>query len=526
MCSGTDTINEAVCPGRDFYMMITELSLQNLPGADQKLGAIFQAFDDLLFVLDSDGTILDYKAGNVTQLYTPPEKFLMRKMQNILPSEIGARIDGALHKIRSGSKVSLIEYFLLTSAGKRWYESRLVALPNNQIIMIVRDITRYKRSEEKIIRQYGQLSALRSIDLAIASDLDLKPVLSMILDHVRMQLNVNAASILLLDPQTQMLEFAAGAGFFTSALQHTRLQIGEEYAGKAVLERQVLYIPNLKSRQTSFLRSPFLNQENFTAYYAVPLIARGQSVGVLEIFHRSPLEADQDWLNYMEALAGQAAIAIDNAMLFQHIQRSNEELTLAYDKVIEGWSHALDLRNKETEEHSRRVTELTVKLAERIGISQPELTHIRRGAILHDIGKVAIPDNILLKPGPLTDEEWVVMRRHPQIAVDLLKPIDHLAPALDIPRSHHEKWNGEGYPDRLEGEDIPLAARIFAIVDVYDALTSDRPYRRAWLQAEAIQHITEQSGIHFDPHVVPVFIEMMDHQARYNTPHEQEGERG
>ena len=489
--------------------MITGISLQTLPDSDQRLDAIFHAFNDLLFILDSDGTILDYRAGDASHLYVPPEKFLQRKMQDILPPEVGRKIADVLSKLRAGSRVIFMEYFLRTPSGRCWYESRLVSLSNGQNIMLVRDITKYKRSEEKIKRQFGQLAALRSIDLAINSDLDLTPTLSIILDHVRVQLNVDAASILLFDPNTQLLEFAAGTGFQTEALQHTRLRVGEAYAGKAVLDQKAFHIPNLKSSQTGFLRSPLLAQENFIAYYAVPLIAKGQAVGALEIFHRTLLEADDDWLNYMDMLAGQAAIAIDNARLFQSLQTSNHELTLAYDKTIEGWSRAINLRDKETEEHSRRVTELTCKLAIQMGIEQPELAHICRGAMLHDIGKVAIPDNILLKPGPLNDEEWVTMRRHPLIAVDLLSSIEHLVPALDIPRSHHEKWNGMGYPDQLAGEEIPLAARLFAVVDVYDALTSDRPYRSAWTQTETMKYIVDQSEIHFDPHVVQAFIEMM-----------------
>ena len=490
--------------------MITEFSLQNLPDSSQRLDAIFHAFNDLLFILDSNGNILDYKTGDMSYLHTPPENFLGRRMQDVLPPEVGRKITDVLSKLRAGSKVSFIEYFLHTPSGKCWYESRLVSLSNGQNIMLVRDITKYKMSEIKIKHQFDQLAALRFIDLAITSDSDLTPTLSVILDHARAQLNIDAASILLFDPHTQLLEFAAGAGFKTSALQHTRLRVGEEFAGKAVLEQKVFHIPNLKSHHTAFLRSPFLAQENFIAYYALPLIARGQVAGVLEIFHRALIDADEDWLNYMDMLAGQAAIAIDNAMLFKNLQLSNAELTLAYDKTIEGWSRALDLRDKETEGHSRRVTAMTYKLASQMGIKQPELAHICRGAMLHDIGKVAIPDNILLKPGPLNDEEWTIMRRHPLIAVELLTSIEHLVPALDIPRSHHEKWNGTGYPDHLAGEDIPLAARLFSIVDVYDALTSDRPYRPAWSRAETMKYISDQSGTHFDPHVVPVFIEMMN----------------
>jgi HD-GYP domain-containing protein (c-di-GMP phosphodiesterase class II) len=491
-------------------MMITEPSLQNLPDVDQRLDALFQAFYDLLFVLDPDGTILDYKANDTTHLYVPPTKFMWRKMQDILPPDVGRMISNAIRDLRSGSKVIFIEYFLHTILGGCWYESRLVPLANGQSIMFVRDITKYKESELKIKRQFDQLDALRSIDLAITSSLDLNLTLSVILDHVRTQLNIDAASILLLDPHTQLLEFAAGAGFKTSALKHTRLRIGEEYAGKAVLERRILHIANLKSRQTDFLRSLPFSKENFIAYYAVPLIAKGQAVGVLEIFHRAPLDADQDWLNFMETLAGQAAIAIDNAMLFKNLQTSNHELTLAYDKTIEGWSRALDLRDKETEGHSRRVAEMTIKLAGKMNVPQPELVHIRRGAILHDIGKVAIPDIILLKAGALNDEEWNIMRRHPLIAVELLTSISHLEPALAIPRSHHEKWNGTGYPDHLAGKNIPMAARLFAVVDVYDALTSDRPYRKAWSRTDAMKYIRDQAGVHFDPQVVPAFIEMMN----------------
>jgi HD-GYP domain-containing protein (c-di-GMP phosphodiesterase class II) len=231
-------------------------------------------------------------------------------------------------------------------------------------------------------------------------------------------------------------------------------------------------------------------------------------LGVIEFFHRSSLHPDPDWLEFLGTIAGQAAIAIDNAMMFKDLQRSNLELSLAYDATIEGLSRALDLRDQETEEHTQRVTDLTVKLALRLGISSAEIIHLRRGAVLHDIGKVAIPDRILFKPGPLADDEWKIMRRHPGIAVDLLSPVSYLKPALDIPHWHHEKWDGTGYPDRLGGEDIPFAARMFALVDVYDALTSDRPYRGAWSKEETLHHISEQAGSHFDPRLVPEFLDL------------------
>jgi putative nucleotidyltransferase with HDIG domain len=242
----------------------------------------------------------------------------------------------------------------------------------------------------------------------------------------------------------------------------------------------------------------------------VPLIAKGSIKGVLEVFHRVPLEPDEEWLGFLHTLAEQAAIAIDNATLFENLQRSNTDLTLAYDTTLEGWSAALDLRDKETEGHTQRVTAITVKLAEAMGFTPQELIPVRRGALLHDIGKMGVPDRILHKPDKLTDEEWQIMRMHPIHAYQLLKPITYLGSAVDIPYGHHEKWDGTGYPRGLKGEEIPLSARLFAVVDIYDALTSDRPYRKSWTSEKTLDYIRELSGNHLDPQVVEAFLKMFE----------------
>lgn len=186
------------------------------------------------------------------------------------------------------------------------------------------------------------------------------------------------------------------------------------------------------------------------------------------------------------------------------------ELFNAYDSTIEGWSRALDLRDKETEGHTQRVTKMTMKLTHAAGMTEAELVHVRRGALLHDIGKMGVPDNILLKPDKLTDEEWVAMRKHPIFAFELLSPIVYLRPALDIPYCHHEKWDGSGYPRGLKGEQIPLVARLFAVIDVWDALRSDRPYRQGWSKEKVIEHIKSLSGTHFEPKAVELFLKMMN----------------
>jgi PAS domain S-box-containing protein len=191
----------------------------------------------------------------------------------------------------------------------------------------------------------------------------------------------------------------------------------------------------------------------------------------------------------------------------QQIQALHFELLVAYDETLEGWSRALNLRDPNTDGHSRRVVDMTVNLAREVGIAESELIHVRRGAILHDIGKMGIPDHILLKPEPLTEEEWRIMRLHPVFAHEMLSKIPFLRPSLDIPYSHHEKWDGSGYPRGLKATEIPLAARVFAVVDALDALTSDRSYRVAWKREDALLHIHDQAGRQFDPDIVEIFLE-------------------
>jgi putative two-component system response regulator len=191
------------------------------------------------------------------------------------------------------------------------------------------------------------------------------------------------------------------------------------------------------------------------------------------------------------------------------LQAANKQLLAAYEATIEGWSHAMDLRDRETEGHSRRVANLTVELAQAVGMSEDGILHLRRGALLHDLGKIGVPDSILHKRATLTDQEWAIMRKHPQFAHDMLYPIEYLRPALDIPYSHHEKWDGTGYPRGVQGEEIPLAARLFAVIDVWDALISDRPYRPAWSETDALTYIRDQSGRHFDPKSVDLFFDVI-----------------
>jgi response regulator RpfG family c-di-GMP phosphodiesterase len=361
------------------------------------------------------------------------------------------------------------------------------------------------RMFEQTQQRVQRLSVLHAIDMTVSSSLSISITLNLILDQIVSQLNITAADVLAYNSQAHLLEFAAGRGFRNDKVKRTRFRLGQSFPGNAVLERKAVSIMDLSS-EPAFVQLHTLEQERVSSYFAVPLVAKGQIKGVLELFHKEPILSDPELRDFFESLAAQTAIAMDNSELFEGLKRSNLELTRAYDAVIESWAHSLALRESFNQGHAQRTAEMTLRFAKIMAVNEAELPHIRRGSLLHDIGMIGIPEEILHKKVALTEIERIVVNNHPQIAHDLLANIHFLAPALDIPTYHHERWDGSGYPEGLKGEQIPLTARLFAVVDVWDALTNERNYRPAWSQIEAIQYIREQAGKQFDPNVVEKFL--------------------
>jgi PAS domain S-box-containing protein len=361
-------------------------------------------------------------------------------------------------------------------------------------------------------RQVRRLTSLRDIDAAITSSFDLRLTLNILMDHTRSHLNVDAVNIGLYHPDLQTLTYLPGVGFEIPSPTRPQVRIGEGLAGQVILKQQICHITNLQNASEAS-HEQLVKRERFVTYIGIPLIVKGQIKGVFEIFHRTSLSPTPDWMEFLHTLAGQAAIAIDSSQLFENLQRSNQELIQAYDTTLEGWARALELRDRETEGHTRRVTELTIRLARFMGVRDHDLVNIHRGVLLHDIGKMGVPDHILKKEGELTKEEWAEMCQHPVYAYNLLSPISFLRGVLDIPYCHHEHWDGSGYPRGLRGEQIPLAARIFSVVDNWDALLSDRPYRRAWPQEKVIKHLKEIAGTMLDPKIVEIFLKMIENEG-------------
>jgi PAS domain S-box-containing protein len=418
------------------------------------------------------------------------------------------------------------------TCGARIFDCTLTPIQGAGYVNVyARDITETKRAQDALARQAEELRqrnaelarlndltehrmrrlvALRAIDTAITSSFKLELVLNILLGQLTDLTGAHAADILIFLPDLQTFRFSCGRGFHGSILQQAYLRKPGSYANQAAQDRRTVKVPLLNEAADAARVYPKIAGEGFKSYLCLPLVAKGQVEGVLEIYQRGSLDLDTENENFLEMVAGQAAIAIDNADMFEGLQATNDELTLAYNDTLAGWARTLELRNREMGGEAQRLADLAVRLARALGTGEAELVPLYRGAVLHDIGMMGIPDSILLKPGPLTDADWEIVRRHPQHAHDLLSTINYLRSAIDIPYCHHEKWDGTGYPRGLAGNQIPLSARIFAVVDVWDALRSNRPYRRAQTDAEARDCIRKLSGTQFDPAVVEAFLEMQN----------------
>lgn len=391
----------------------------------------------------------------------------------------------------------------------------LARINDGQTSSVLRDLTQvaslFKNLKNGITGYLDEnqrhVMALVGVGSVINSSLGLKQVLEEVMDRLIALMGAERGFLMLREPSGE-LNVRIARGIDREDLNKEAFAVSNTIVRRVIKTCEAILTTNAQNDPR------FGAQDSVAAYHLLsilcaPLKIKDDLIGVIYVDNRahSGIFRTGD-LGLISAFANQAAVAIDNASLFDDLQVSNAELEIAYQATLEGWVRALDLRDKETEGHTKRVTVLTRRLAQEVGVDDEVLLHITRGALLHDIGKMAIPDGILLKPGGLSQEERLLIQKHPVYAHEMLSPIKFLQPALDIPYCHHEKWDGSGYPRGLKGEEIPFAARIFAIIDVWDALVSDRPYRKGMDPAEVINMITQQSGIHFELRLVDAFLKM------------------
>lgn len=385
---------------------------------------------------------------------------------------------------------------------------------------IIREVSRITQSlvelEQAVVDQLkvreSQLGALMRIGRAINSSLGKRRVLEEVMDRLIELMHAERGFLMLKRPDGA-LEFEIARGIDRINLEEEAFKVSSTIVERVAETGETILTTNAQE-DPRFGGQMSVAAFRLRSILCAPLKIKDTLIGVIYVDNRarSGIFQIQDQ-NLITAFADQAAMAIDNAQLFDDLQSKNRELEEAYQATLEGWVSALDMRDKETEGHTQRVTVLTQRLARFMGVDDEAMVHITRGALLHDIGKMAIPDSILLKPGALTVEERELIKQHPQLAYDMLRRIEFLLPAVDIPHYHHEKWDGSGYPDGLRGEEIPLAARIFPVVDVWDALTSDRPYRKGLPHDEVKARIKADAGSHFDPQVVEAFLAMGDYSV-------------
>ena len=356
----------------------------------------------------------------------------------------------------------------------------------------------------------SDLSLLLSVSRELAASLDLEDVLQTAIESAVRALGLDTGAIYLLDGGDLLLGATTPPlpPELPEAFRREPLE-RHPHIGRCLKEREPVALDDWTPASMTEAERAVCEARGLRSLLFVPLLVGDEPVGAFIVGSVGAVRtfAEKD-VDLCRALSHEIGLALANARLHESLQRSHEELARAYDATIEGWSLALEMRDDETQGHALRVADLAVELGRAVGIDGEQLVHLRRGALLHDIGKMVVPDAILRKPGPLSEEEWAVMRKHPENGRDFLRRVAYLEPALDVPYAHHERWDGSGYPRGLSGEAIPLAARVFAVADAYDALTSDRPYRAAWPQGRVLTHLARNAGTEFDPGVVQAFLRL------------------
>jgi len=444
---------------------------QRVSDRTRELNALFEAMQDLVLVIDTNGFFLDLPIKSREKIPLLNRKIVGKHVKDLIPDKSGENVLNVIKNVLSTQKPEISEYTVSIDGKTSWFSGVISPLDKKRALLVSRDFTQWKNTQEALIESEHRF-------------------------HIMFE-NHDVAMVLISPENNQIVDLNQSAadfyGYTIEQMRKLKLDEIDEFSDWPI-----------QSMTNSFLG------EGQTKFVQTLQLSNGET-RVVEI-HATPVQIKKENLVFCIILD-----ITERKKAEEAVQHKSIELANAYEATLEGWSNALELRERETAGHSKRVVELTLQICRMLGLPEHELTHIQRGALLHDIGKMGIPDNILLKPGPLSSDEWVIMRQHPLYAYQLLSRIPFLQPALDIPYAHHERWDGSGYPRGLKGEEIPLPARIFAVVDVWDALISDRPYRPAWTKNAAFNYLKENSGKLFDPQIVAAFEKIYQDQENSSS---------
>ncbi|RLD18597.1 MAG: phosphohydrolase [Caldiserica bacterium] len=381
---------------------------------------------------------------------------------------------------------------------------------------ILRERRNYERSfleKERELRKYHEdlkflqsfLKGLRSIGITTRVSPDIRELCQIIIEKVTKLMKTEIGSLMLLNPETNLLEIYGSVGLDEEIVRTTKLKIGEGIAGRVFLEGEPIFCADIE-KDPRFMRKANVKYYS-KSFISVPLRVGDRVIGVLNVNNKEKMqEFNQTDLELLAIVADEVAAIIENTRLYSRMREM-------YIGTIKALAHALEARDPYYQGHSERVARYSVEIARKLGLPQEQIENVRRAALIHDIGKIGVPDTILLKPDQLTKKEWEIIREHPEIGEELIKPIDFLENLSPMIRSHHERWDGLGYPDGLKGEEIPIGARIIAIADAYDSMTSSRPYREALNKEKAIEELKKEKGRQFDPHLVDVFLEVLKEEV-------------
>ncbi|HEY4691879.1 MAG TPA: HD domain-containing phosphohydrolase [Bellilinea sp.] len=459
-----------------------------------------QAYAELLG-LKRDGILHKYSAdltaglgeGNLKQIFGRLEEETALRSLDLIIFQSGGRV------IKAGAQAQLVDF------------------EGHEAVLITFERGAERGSQPRLEMVENRVEAANAFSKILA-EVDNIDEIARQLAATAFQQFPDSSSILisLYDPNLQRITTGysqhAGEAFSRSELPGLRLDLASRgLQSDAIRSRK----PVVVDAQDDRLRSAVSRLNLFTpgkviqSAVCTPMIAAGMVIGVLQVFSFKPNQFLESDTALLSLLGNTCANAIQSNRLTNNLERTSQDLSQTFEATIDGWSRALELRDFSTERHTQRVVTMTMELGRKFGLAEPDLLRLKRGAQLHDIGKMGVPDSILLKPGPLDEVEWRVMRKHPVYAYELLRPIPKFNDILDVPYCHHEKWDGSGYPRRLRGSEIPLNARLFAVVDVWDALSSNRPYRTAWPQRQVLDYIQHQSNKHFEPDITSAFLDIV-----------------